>query len=160
MWILLPNIDLRCFIAKQFLSRIYALFWWTFYRPKKCVGVQKITNIRYDHTLCKCCQLQLELQLACTVKPIRTSLQIALEKLNLDKSAHSKFFSQYFTLNISPGKYKMAQPLWTWILLLFSSPGAYVKILATRVQKCHILVSYNNKRFHTFTFLQQKCWNL
>ena len=47
MWILLPNIDLRCFVAKQFLSRIYTLFWCTFYRPKKCVGVQKMTNMRY-----------------------------------------------------------------------------------------------------------------
>ena len=32
---LLSNIDLRCFVAKQFLSRIYALFWRTFYTPKK-----------------------------------------------------------------------------------------------------------------------------
>ena len=45
---LLPNIDLRCFVAKQFLSRIYALFWRTFYRPKKCGGVPKMTNMRYE----------------------------------------------------------------------------------------------------------------
>ena len=28
-------IDLRCFVAMQFLSQIYALFWCTFYRLKK-----------------------------------------------------------------------------------------------------------------------------
>ena len=49
MWILLPKIDLRCFVAKQFLSRIYAFFWCTFYRPRKCVGVQKTTNMRYGY---------------------------------------------------------------------------------------------------------------
>ena len=41
------NIDLRCFVAMQFLSRIYALFWRTFYRPKKIGGVPKMTNMRY-----------------------------------------------------------------------------------------------------------------
>ena len=49
--ILLPNIDLRCFVAKHFLSQIYALFWCTFYRPRKCVGVQKMTNMRYGDRL-------------------------------------------------------------------------------------------------------------
>ena len=32
----------------QFLSPIYALFWHTFYRPKKYGGVPKMTNMRYD----------------------------------------------------------------------------------------------------------------
>ena len=35
------NIDLRCFVAMQFLSQIYALFWRTFYRPKNLVAYQK-----------------------------------------------------------------------------------------------------------------------
>ena len=38
---LLPNIDFRCFVAKQFSSRIYALFWRTFDRPKNAVVYQK-----------------------------------------------------------------------------------------------------------------------
>ena len=41
------NIDLSCFVAMHLLSRIYALFWRTFYRPKKYGGVPKMTNIRY-----------------------------------------------------------------------------------------------------------------
>ena len=41
------NTDLRCFVVMQFLSRIYALFWRTFYRPKKYGGVPKMTNMRY-----------------------------------------------------------------------------------------------------------------
>ena len=36
-----------CFVAIQFLLRIYALFWRTFYRPKKYGGVPKMTIIRY-----------------------------------------------------------------------------------------------------------------
>ena len=43
------NIDLRCFVAKQFLSQIYARFWRTFYRPKQYGGVPKMTNMRYVH---------------------------------------------------------------------------------------------------------------
>ena len=46
-----PNmqcIDLCCFVARQFLMGIYALFLRTFYRSKKCGGVPKMTNIRYD----------------------------------------------------------------------------------------------------------------
>ena len=39
--------DLRCFVARQILSRIYALFWRTFFRLKKYVGVPKMTIIRY-----------------------------------------------------------------------------------------------------------------
>ena len=42
------NIDLRCFVARQFLSQIYALFWRTFFRPKKYGGVPKMTIIRYE----------------------------------------------------------------------------------------------------------------
>ena len=34
----------------QFLSQIYALFWRTIFRPKKCGGVQKMTNMRYAVT--------------------------------------------------------------------------------------------------------------
>ena len=45
------NIDLRCFVVTQFLSRIYALFWRTFYRPKKYGGVPKMTNMRYADAL-------------------------------------------------------------------------------------------------------------
>ena len=45
------NIDLRRFVAMQFLSRIYALFWRTFYRPKKYGGVPKMTNMRYGDYL-------------------------------------------------------------------------------------------------------------
>ena len=41
------NIDLHCFVARQFLSQIYALFWRTFYRSKKYGGVPKMTIIRY-----------------------------------------------------------------------------------------------------------------
>ena len=47
MWILLPNIDLCCFVAKQTLLQIYTLFWRTFYRLKNCDGVPKMTNMRY-----------------------------------------------------------------------------------------------------------------
>ena len=43
------NIDLRCFVARQILSRIYALFWRTFYRPKKYGGVPKMTIIKYAY---------------------------------------------------------------------------------------------------------------
>ena len=35
------NIGLRCFVAMQFLSQIYALFWRIFYRPKNLVAYQK-----------------------------------------------------------------------------------------------------------------------
>ena len=35
------------FVVRQFLSQIYALFWRTFYRPKKYGGVPKMTIIRY-----------------------------------------------------------------------------------------------------------------
>ena len=35
------NIDLRCFVAMQFLSQIYALFWRTIYRPKNVVAYKK-----------------------------------------------------------------------------------------------------------------------
>ena len=35
---------LRCFVARQFLSWIYTLFWHTIF---KCVGVQTMTNIKY-----------------------------------------------------------------------------------------------------------------
>ena len=45
----------------------------------------------------------------------------------------------------------MAHLLRTWKLLL-SSPGAYVKILATCVQKYRILASYNNK-LHTNLYI-------
>ena len=38
---------LHCFIARQFLSQIYALCWGTFYGPKKYGGVPKMTNMRY-----------------------------------------------------------------------------------------------------------------
>ena len=44
------SIDLRCFVARQFLLQIYALFWRTFYRPKKYGGVLKMTIIRYEIT--------------------------------------------------------------------------------------------------------------
>ena len=37
----MPNIDLRCFVAMQFLSQIYALFWRTIYRPKNTVAYKK-----------------------------------------------------------------------------------------------------------------------
>ena len=46
MWILLPNIDLRCFVARQFLSRIYALLSVKFSGLKMC-ECKKMTNIRY-----------------------------------------------------------------------------------------------------------------
>ena len=36
MWILLPNIDLHCFVARQFLSRIYALLSVKFPGLKMC----------------------------------------------------------------------------------------------------------------------------
>merc|ERR1711944_254653 len=35
------NQNLRCFVARQFLSQIYALFWRTFCRPKSMVAYQK-----------------------------------------------------------------------------------------------------------------------
>ena len=47
MWILVPNIDLRCFVVRQLLSRIYALFRRTIWRSENCAGVQKVTNHRY-----------------------------------------------------------------------------------------------------------------
>ena len=47
MWSCIPHINLLCFVVTQFLSRIYALFWRTFYRPKKYGGVPKMTNMRY-----------------------------------------------------------------------------------------------------------------
>ena len=46
MWILLPNIDLRCFVARQFLLRIYALLSVKFSGLKMC-ECKKMTNIRY-----------------------------------------------------------------------------------------------------------------
>ena len=36
MWILLSNIDLRCFVARQFLSQIYALLCVKFLGLKMC----------------------------------------------------------------------------------------------------------------------------
>ena len=36
MWILLSNIDLRCFVARQFLSQIYALLSVKFSDLKMC----------------------------------------------------------------------------------------------------------------------------
>ena len=36
-----PTKNLRCFVARQFLSQIYALFWRTFCRPKSMVAYQK-----------------------------------------------------------------------------------------------------------------------
>ena len=47
MWILVPNIDLRCFVMRQLLSQIYALFRRTIWSLKNCAGVQKLTNYRY-----------------------------------------------------------------------------------------------------------------
>ena len=46
-----PTENLRCFVARKFLSQIYALFWCTFYAPKKYGGVPKMTNIRYEYFL-------------------------------------------------------------------------------------------------------------
>ena len=37
----MPTKNLRCFVARQFLSQIYALFWRTFCRPKSMVAYQK-----------------------------------------------------------------------------------------------------------------------
>ena len=42
MWILLPNIDLRCFVARQFLSQIYALL------SVKFSGLKKSQCKKYD----------------------------------------------------------------------------------------------------------------
>ena len=39
-----PTENLRCFVARKFLSQIYALFWCTFYAPKKYGGVPKIVS--------------------------------------------------------------------------------------------------------------------
>ena len=36
-----PNTNLRCFVAMQFLSHIYALFGHTIYRPKNAVAYKK-----------------------------------------------------------------------------------------------------------------------
>ena len=36
------NINLRCFVAMQFLWQIYALFWRTIYRPKNTVVYKKL----------------------------------------------------------------------------------------------------------------------
>ena len=36
-----PTENLRCFVARKFLSQIYALFWCTFYAPKNMVVYQK-----------------------------------------------------------------------------------------------------------------------
>ena len=46
MWILLSNIDLRCFVARQFLSQIYALLSEKFPGLKMC-ECKKMTNMRY-----------------------------------------------------------------------------------------------------------------
>ena len=37
----MPTKNLRCFVARHFLSQIYALFWRTFCRPKSMVAYQK-----------------------------------------------------------------------------------------------------------------------
>ena len=37
-----PNINLRCFVAMQFLSQIYALSWRTIYRPKTAVAYKRL----------------------------------------------------------------------------------------------------------------------
>ena len=50
MWFLLPNIDLRCFVVRQFLSRIYALLSVKFSGLKLC-EYKKMTNIRYASQL-------------------------------------------------------------------------------------------------------------
>ena len=54
MWILLPNIDLHCFVARQFLSRIYALLSVKFPGLKMC-ECKKMTNIKYAHCLTPLC---------------------------------------------------------------------------------------------------------
>ena len=47
MWILVPNIDVPCFVVRQLLPRIYALFRRIIWSSKNCAGVQKLTNYRY-----------------------------------------------------------------------------------------------------------------
>ena len=47
------SIDLRCFVARQFLLRIYALCWRTFCRLKKYGGVPKMTNMTQHY----CCYI-------------------------------------------------------------------------------------------------------
>ena len=41
MWISFPNINLHCFVARQFLLQIYALFGRTIFRPKNAVAYKK-----------------------------------------------------------------------------------------------------------------------
>ena len=36
-----PHIDLRCFVARQFLLQIYVLLWCTIYRPENAVEYKK-----------------------------------------------------------------------------------------------------------------------
>ena len=55
-----PKQQLRLisFVAMQFLSRTYALFWCTIYMPRKCGGVQKMTNMRYEYAYTETLNLQ------------------------------------------------------------------------------------------------------
>ena len=43
-----PNIDLRGFVARQFFAANLLTFLVYNLQAKKCVGLQKMTNIRYD----------------------------------------------------------------------------------------------------------------
>ena len=44
------NIDLRCYVARQFFVANLRTFLAYNLQAKKCSGVQKNTNIRYEHT--------------------------------------------------------------------------------------------------------------